>query len=366
MREVEQLSDEQLCGQLLVVGFDGTELPPALRDKFADKCLGGVILFRRNIKELKELWRFCRRLGAVCEESFPPFIGIDQEGGQVRRLREGVLQLPPMRAFGRLDDLEFSKQVAAAVATELLSLGLNINFAPVCDVDSNPDNPIIGDRSFGVSPQLVTRHARVFIEGFQEQGLMACIKHFPGHGDTQTDSHTELPRVDRNSTSLREIELYPFERLARGAAAAMSAHVVYRAFDEHPATFSPRLCTTLLRREFGFEGVLFSDDLEMGAISPRWSIEESAPLAIEAGCDALLVCQSQELQERAHRALVARVREDAQFRARCHQAVERSLTQRRKFPSKPLAQFEAVTERLASNARLRKQLSALGKNSGRA
>jgi beta-N-acetylhexosaminidase len=361
MREIEQLSDEELCGQLLVAGFQGPELTPLLRKRFLEKQLAGVILFKRNIDELKGVWRFCRQLISVCEENFPPFIGIDQEGGQVRRLREGVLQLPPMRAFGRRDDVEFSRRVAVAVAEELLALGFNINFAPVLDVDSNPNNPIIGDRSFGASPQLVTRHARAFVEGFQSQGLMACVKHFPGHGDTVSDSHAELPHVDRTSTSLREVELYPFERVARGAAAAMSAHVVFEAFDADPATFSPRLCSTLLRREFGFEGVLFSDDLEMGAISPRWPIEESAVRAVEAGCDVLLICSSEEMQVRAHRSLVQRVGDNSEFRARCTQAAQRSLTQRQRFASKPLAKFEQVSALFEQHGKLRQELTQLAK-----
>jgi beta-N-acetylhexosaminidase len=356
MREVEQMSNEQLCGQLLVVGFAGLELPASLRQRLIERQLAGVILFRRNLGELKAVWRLTRRILSVCDEGFPPFIGVDQEGGKVRRLTDGVLPLPPMRALGELDDLDFSSRVATHQADELVNLGFNLNFAPVVDVDSNPDNPIIGDRSFGPAPQLVTRHARAFVDAFQARGLMACIKHFPGHGDTQLDSHLALPTVDRSTTSLRQVELYPFERIARHSAAAMTAHVVFRAFDNLPATFSPRLCTTLLRREFAFEGVLFSDDLEMGAIYPRWSIEESAVLAVQAGCDALLICSQEELQQRAHAALVAKVKSSSEFRERCVQAVERSLTQRRKYTPRPAERFETVERLLTAHAPLRSEL----------
>ncbi len=358
MLEVERLSLQQLGGQLLVVGFDGPELPQRLRERLAWCQLGGVILFRRNFTELEGCFRVCRSALAAADASFPPFIGIDQEGGRVRRLLEGVLQLPPMRLLGELDDVELSHHLAQHQAEELRQLGFNVNFAPVADVDSNPDNPIIGDRSFGASVQRVTRHCRAFIEGFQSRGLMACVKHFPGHGDTLLDSHVDLPRVKRSTVELRQTELYPFERLARHAAAAMTAHVVFEAFDAVPATFSPRLLSSLLRREFGFEGVLFSDDLEMGALSRRWSIEESVVMAVDAGCDALLICQSAELQERALGALVARAAEDSRFRARCQEAVERSLVQRRRYPPRPAKSYSQVEQllRSASARRLRERL----------
>lgn len=356
MREVEQLSLEQLCGQLLVVGFSGTELPTELGHLLGRKLRGGVILFRRNLNDPRGAWQLCRSIARRTDASFPAFIAVDQEGGRVRRLTEGVLDVPAFRALGALDDLDLSLRVASAQATELLTLGFNVNFSPVVDVDSNPDNPIIGDRAFGSTPELVTRHGLQFIRGFQSHGLMACIKHFPGHGDTHSDSHVELPVVERSTLSLRQIELYPFERLARHAAAAMSAHVVLRAFDSVPATFSPRLCTTLLRREFGFEGVLFSDDLEMGAVYPRFPIEESAVRAVEAGCDALLVCSDETLQVRAHSALVARAQKDDAFRLRCIQAVERSVAQRRKFAPRAAEKFSAVQALWAEHALLTAEL----------
>lgn len=253
-----------------------------------------------------------------------------------------------MRVLGQLDDLELSRQVAQQQALELCALGFNINFAPVADVDSNPHNPIISDRSFGADPALVTRHCRQFVEGFQANGMMACIKHFPGHGDTDLDSHLDLPIVRRSVVELRQTELYTFERLARHSAAAMTAHVVFSALDSVPATLSPRLCTTLFRGEFGFEGVLFSDDLEMGALRRDWPIEESAPAAVSAGCDALLICSDAEQALRAREALVRRIEADSSFRTRCRQAVETSLQMRRRFPSRPAREGIVAVERLVS------------------
>lgn len=346
MREVEGLSGEQLAGQLLVVGIPGPELPVEIRDQLRNRALGGIILFARNLPDLKGAQRLCSEIAEACPTPWPPFVGIDQEGGRVARLRQGVTPVPPMRVLGQLDDPALSRLVAQQQALELGALGFNINFAPVADVDSNPENPIIGDRSFGSDPALVTRHCLQFVEGFQANGLMACIKHFPGHGDTDVDSHLDLPSVRRSVVELRQTELYTFERLARHSATAMTAHVVFSALDSVPATLSPRLCTTLLRGEFGFDGVLFSDDLEMGALRRHWPIEQSAPTAVSAGCDALLICSDASQIRLAHQALTARIEADDAFRFRCREAVETSLKMRRRFPPRIAVDGVQAVERL--------------------
>lgn len=350
MREVEQLDLEQLCGQLLVIGFNGTVVPDAVRAQFQRSALGGVILFGRNLPDVETGWGLCRHIADLATTQFPPFIGVDQEGGRVRRLRERVLDLPPLGVWSPLAEGHLRRKVAFQQATELAAIGFNLNFAPVVDVNSNPQNPIIGDRSPSADPRIVTQVGSVLIEGQQAAGVMACLKHFPGHGDTTVDSHHELPTVDKSTVQLRSTELYPFERLCRHAAAVMTAHVVFPVLDSEPATFSPRLCTTLLRKEFAFEGVLFSDDLEMGALSRKWTIEESAIKAIKAGCDALLVCSSSELQNRAHRALVAQAEKDTGFRARVLEAVERGLLARRRFPPTPAHDKETLLAALDSHA----------------
>ncbi len=350
MREVEELDLEQLCGQLLVVGFNGTTVPDAVRAQLKRNALGGVILFGRNLPDLKTAWGLCQQISELCTTKFPPFIGVDQEGGRVRRLRDRVLELPPLGAWAPLAEGQVRRKVAFQQATELAAVGFNLNFAPVIDVNSNPGNPIIGDRSASADPRVVTQVGSMLIEGQQAAGVMACLKHFPGHGDTTVDSHHELPTVNKSTVELRSTELYPFERLCRHAAAVMTAHVLFPVLDSEPATFSARLCTTLLRKEFAFEGVLFSDDLEMGALSRKWSIEESATKAVRAGCDALLVCSSAELQARAHRALVTEAEKDAGFRARVLEAVERSLTLRRRFPPAPARDQEALLSTVDSHA----------------
>ncbi len=359
MREVTELSPAQLAGQLLVVGFSGDQLPAHLCRALAERSLAGVILFRRNLPDTRHAWSLAKQVTDCTPAEFPAFIAIDQEGGRVARLRSEVLQLPAMRALGKLDDVELSERAATEQAKHLAALGINLDFAPVADVDSNPDNPVIGDRSFSPDPKLVTRHCQAFIRGLQNHGVMACLKHFPGHGDTASDSHLELPGVERPSLMLRQVELYPFERLARVSAGVMTAHVVFSAFDSVPATFSPRLCTTLLRGEFGFEGVLFSDDLQMGALSRHWSIEHSAVTAVSAGCDCLLVCSDQTAHSKAHEALTRQIETDEAFAKRCVEAVVRSVTARRQYRPAPLSSYDDV-QRVMASAEARALAAELG------
>jgi beta-N-acetylhexosaminidase len=365
MREVDELDLEQLCGQLLVVGFSGTKASGFVRQQLQRKALGGVILFTRNLPDVATSWTLCRELTSLSPNQFPPFVAVDQEGGRVRRLRDRVLDLPPLAVWAPRADVNLRRKVAFQQAAELSAIGFNLNFSPVADVNSNPANPIIGDRAASNDPREVTQICSTLIEGQQAAGIIACLKHFPGHGDTALDSHLELPVVNKSTVELRTTELYPFERLCRHAAAAMTAHVLYPALDSTPATFSARLCTTLLRREFGFEGVLFSDDLEMGALSKHWSIEESAVRAVRAGCDALLVCSSEELQLRARAALIVEAEKDPAFRARIYEAAERCLVTRRRYPPKPATDSEALALVLESHAHrdVQRRLNALARSS---
>lgn len=358
MREVDRLGLQELCGQLLVVGYDGKEPDDGVLEQIRGRALGGVILFSRNLGAPEAVVEHCRELHRAAPAGYPVFVGIDQEGGRVQRL-DSVLRLPPMRALGKHDDPKLTESVAAELGRQLLALGFNLNFAPVADVDSNPDNPVIGDRSFSDDPKGVVRHARAFAMGLQSQGIVACLKHFPGHGDTHTDSHLELPTVEGRAVDLRRRELYPFERLSNEVFSMMTAHVVFPAFDRVPATLSSRLLG-LLRGEFAFDGVVFSDDLEMKALSANWPIEDTAVRAVEAGCDVLLICRDRELQQRAVTALVRRAEKDSGFRKRCQQAVERSLTLRQRFPQRPkaAAELRAVLKSTASKA-LTKTLSSL-------
>lgn len=291
-------------GQLLFVGFEGTELPPDLARLVAAGRIGGVILFSRNITGPEQLRGLTRALHQEAPPGTPLLLAIDQEGGRVQRLRAPWTVWPPLQALGRRDEPATTAAVAAAIARELSDLGIGLDFAPVVDVDTNPQNPIIGDRSFGPSPERVGRHAAAFIAAMQAGGVAACAKHFPGHGDTVADSHLELPRLPHDLDRLRAVELPPFAAAARaGVASVMTAHVLFEALDRRrPATLSPPVMH-LLRGEIGYDGVVFSDDLEMKAVADHFTPEQRVRGSLEAGCDALLVCSKADLRDECLRLL---------------------------------------------------------------
>ncbi len=331
-----ELSTRELAGQLVVGGFAGTALPAEVDEALGDGRLGGVILFKRNVPDIDTASALCRSTLLACPEDLPPFIGVDEEGGRVRRMPPPALALPPMRHLGLRGSAELVRRAARGLAVELRATGFNLDFAPVLDVDSNPKNPVIGDRSFGAEPEIVVTMARAVALGFRDEGLLSCGKHFPGHGDTEKDSHVDLPIVTHGRERLDEVEMVPFRALCSDVDAMMSAHVLYPALDRNaPATLSSAIATGLLRDELGFEGVLFSDDLEMGALANRMPVEESAVRAVRAGCDVLLICRQPPWQERARQALATEIDGDPAFRTRCEEAVDRSLRARRRCPPRP-------------------------------
>ena len=259
-------------GQLLHAGFEGLEAPPELLAMIRKGEVGGAILFARNIDTPAQVRELVLRLHDAAPPEHPLLVSIDQEGGRVQRLRAPWTEWPPMRRFGEHDDLDATQALGEALARELRDLGIDLDFAPVVDVDTNPDNPVIGDRSFSRSPEDVGRHAVALIRGLQGEGVAACAKHFPGHGDTDVDSHLALPKVDHSLERLREVELPPFAAAAKaGVASVMTAHVIVSALDaDRPATLSPT-AISLLRDEIGYDGVVFSDDLDMKAVADHFT-----------------------------------------------------------------------------------------------
>lgn len=324
------------AGQVLVGGFEGPVVPPSLYAAIAQGRLGGLILFKRNIEGLGQVKAMIGACQAKADARFPLLIGVDQEGGRVSRLPEPVLQLPAMRQLGLWDDVDFTHRAAHALAAQLRTLGFTINFAPVLDIDSNPDNPVIGDRAFGSEAAVVIRHAAAFIGGMRKAGLLNCGKHFPGHGDTVLDSHNELPRLEHSLERLKAVELVPFCTLASELDCVMSAHIVYRAIDAvHPATMSPTILQSLLREYCGYRGCLISDDLEMKAISLNYTVPEAAYRSIVAGCDALLICRDTDLLWETRDYLEHQAQGDPAFAERLIDAAKRfiALRQRASLPT---------------------------------
>lgn len=264
-----------------------------------DRGVSTIILFKRNIDTPEQVAKLCgeikRRAGR------PIMIAIDQEGGRVMRLRGRFTDVPSMREVGRTNDADLARHVGMTLGKELRAVNIDINFAPVLDVDTNPENPVIGDRSFGRTPELVSRIGLAVIEGLQSTGVAACGKHFPGHGDTNSDSHYTLPVIDHPLERLEQIELVPFAAAVKaGIASIMTAHVIFRAMDpDFPATMSPKVLHTLLREKLKFDGVVFSDDLEMRAIAEHYGVEQAILRGLAAGVDIFTICHDHALQHRA-------------------------------------------------------------------
>jgi beta-N-acetylhexosaminidase len=299
---------EELAASVLMIGFPEPSPTAEMRD-FIARGLAGAILFRRNVVAPRQVFELCRDLkSAAGERSL--LCGVDQEGGRVARLRDGFTELPTMRAVGRLGDELAAETLGSVIGEECHAVGFDIDFAPVLDVDTNPDNPVIGDRSFGSSAELCAAMGSAVARGLQSRGVAACGKHFPGHGDTQLDSHHALPLLTHEWERLDSVELLPFRRAVRsGLASVMTAHLVIPSLDpELPVTLSTRALGAL-RRRIGMDEetgpLIISDDLEMRAVAARWDMATAAPMAIVAGCDLLLVCRSGDRQTGPDEALEA-------------------------------------------------------------
>jgi beta-N-acetylhexosaminidase len=340
-------------GQLLFAGFEGTRVPRDLAQLIAAGRVGGVVLFARNVEDPAQLRALVDELHAGAPAEAPLCVCVDQEGGRVQRLRAPWTEWPALRRLGERDDLEATRAFARALARELADARIDLCFAPVVDVDTNPANPVIGERSFSSDPQRVARHGAAFVEALQAGGVAACAKHFPGHGDTSCDSHLELPRVACDLARLRAVELPPFRAaIAAGVASVMTAHVVLTGLDpDRPATLSPA-AIGLLREELGFDGLVFSDDLEMRAVADHFAPRALVHAALAAGVDALLVCRSAELRDEALAALEAL--EDSRLEA----ALRRVRALKRRFAGgraatgagPPYAPHLALARRLAADA----------------
>ncbi|WP_461110756.1 glycoside hydrolase family 3 protein [Streptomyces calidiresistens] len=312
--------------------FHGTDTPPAWLLRLLESGgMTGVGLFGRNVVSDEQVTGLTARLHAANPEVL---IAIDEEGGDVTRLevRTGS-SVPGSLALGAVDDPDLTRAVAADIGRRLVARGVTLNWAPSADVNSNPDNPVIGSRSFGADPELVARHTVAYVEGLQSAGVAACVKHFPGHGDTDVDSHLAMPRIGVDRDTLTARELLPFRAaIAAGTRSVMSAHILVPALDpELPGTLSPAVLTDLLRAPvaeggLGFDGVVVTDGMEMDAIAARWGVERGNVLAIAAGADAICVggTPSDEAEVlRMRDALVAAVRSGELPEERLHDAAER-------------------------------------------
>ena len=315
---VAAMSTEQKVSQLLVAGIEGTQLGQDAVQAVQDYQVGGVILFGRNVESAWQLAELTNGLKDLNGDYTPLFLCVDQEGGRVDRMPPEVERTPSAWSVGQTLDTEgVGAAYGALLAEECAAFGFNMDFAPSLDIWSNPDNTVIGDRAFGNDWEWTAFFGMSAVESMEEQGgVIPVVKHFPGHGDTSVDSHVALPVVDKSLEELWQSELVPFNMVLNqedyfgaqagpSAPAVMVAHILLSQVDpDYPASLSHRVVTGLLREEMGFDGVVCTDDLTMGAVSNTYGMGEAAVLAVEAGCDLLLVCHGADNLTEARDALL--------------------------------------------------------------
>lgn len=339
MKKIEDMTLREKIGQMLLCGFEGTVATDQLKALIAEHHIGGVIYFARNVEQTGQVAELSEQLQQIAEQSgtLPLWVSIDQEGGMVARITEGVALMPGQMALaagaigtgaGLKDGGDAAYEAALISGKELRALGINLNFAPVLDVNNNPDNPVIGVRSFGESAELVAEFGQRSVQGFQDANVVATAKHFPGHGDTSVDSHLDLPTIKHGQERIRSLELVPFIRAIEGGVdAIMSSHIYFPAFESEklPATLSKAVLTGLLREELGYEGVIMTDCMEMNAIAEHYGTVAASVTAIEAGADLVLISHRLDRQIGAVDAIEQAVHEGRISEVRIDASVQRLL-----------------------------------------
>jgi beta-N-acetylhexosaminidase len=291
--QIKQMTLDEKIGQMVIIGVDGTALSEQTRDLIERYHVGGVILYKNNILNKAQTTDFLNELKQVNtkQNKLPLWLSVDQEGGRVSRMPDEYSKLPTNRAIGKINNKEFSYKLGNILGKELRSVGFNMDFAPVLDINSNPNNPVIGDRSFGANANVVSILGVQTLLGIQAQKVASVVKHFPGHGDTSVDSHLDLPVVQTDLKRLRTFEWLPFKAaIDNKVDAIMVAHILLPKIDpDHPASFSKTIITNYLREELKFNGVVMTDDMTMGGIVNHYELKDAAVQAINAGCDVIMV-----------------------------------------------------------------------------
>lgn len=308
---MNDMTVEEKIGQLVLVGLEGTAIDETSRKLVKDLHVGGFILFKDNIESVDQSVKLLNDLKeANAANPVPLWLSIDEEGGRVTRFPEEYVKLPSSGKVGSRGDLALTKRVGGLIAQKVAGLGLNMVFAPVLDIHSNPNNPVIGDRSFGTTAETVTQHGIASMKGIQEKGVVPVVKHFPGHGDTSVDSHLGLPVVEHDLKRLHEMELVPFQQaINEGADVVMVAHLLMKSIDpDTPSSYSKPVINDLLREELGFKGVVITDDMTMGAISGSTDVGEASVKSVVAGSNMVLIGHEYALEEAVIQALTKAVR----------------------------------------------------------
>lgn len=332
--KIKNMSLDEKIGQLFVVGFDGTSVNDELIQLIKDKHVGGVILFSKNVESVDQVLDLTNEIKQVnSDNKSPMIISVDEEGGAVSRMPEEFLNLPSSGYIGKKDDEELSYHVGSVIGDQLRTLGFNMDFAPVLDIYSNPKNTVIGRRAFGSDSDIVSRLGISAMKGLEDKGIIPVVKHFPGHGDTEVDSHVGLPIVTKDLESLENFEFIPFKKaIENDVDAIMVSHILLSQVDnEFPATLSSKVIDGILRKQMGFEKVVVTDDMTMGAIVQNYTLEEATVKSIQAGVDLVLVCFGYENQINSINAVKEAVEKGEIPESRIDESVYRILSLKDKY-----------------------------------
>ena len=297
--QLEEMSLEEKIGQLFIFGFDDKEMDKNIIDLIQKNHIGGFVFFKKNIKSVEQGLYNLNSLKEINKDNpIPLFLAIDEEGGKVSRLPKPFLKMPTPKKIGDIDDEKISFEYGQILGNRLKSLGFNMDFAPVVDINSNPKNPVIGSRAFGSTVDIVVDNSIKVMEGINSENIIPVIKHFPGHGDTKIDSHMDIPVIDKSMEELESLELVPFKRaIEAGADSIMIGHILFPKLDENnPATLSKNIINGVLREKLSFDGVIISDDMTMGAIMENYNVEDAVVEFFKAGGDIALVCYERDIQ----------------------------------------------------------------------
>ncbi len=290
-------------GELFIIGFNGLKLSEETSTFITQSEIGGVILFAQNYESPAQIAELSHQI-QNCRSNLPLWISSDHEGGRVQRFKKGFTKIPDAALIGSKDSPTLAFEIASVMAKELKAVGINLNFCPIADIATHSKNPVIGNRSFGETEEIVSKMCTAMVRGHLVNGVQPCVKHFPGHGDTSTDSHFALPRVETSLEILQEREFKPFLKAFQSKCSmVMTAHILAVQLDpQFPATLSKVILQEILRKKLGYSQLILSDDLEMKAIADHFGIEDAPRMAIEAGCD-LLIYRSEATARRAYDAL---------------------------------------------------------------
>ncbi|MCR8849392.1 beta-N-acetylhexosaminidase [Rossellomorea sp. SC111] len=331
---ISNMTLDEKIGQMLVAGVNGTQMDEPTKDLIQKHKVGGFIFFSDHLKGPEQTVRFVNQLKkANADNPLPLLLSVDQEGGNVTRLPGGLVNFPTNQQIGNANDPDVSYEVGTLLGKELKDFGFNLNFAPVLDVNSNPDNPIIGDRSFSPDPDIVSELGIQTMKGIQSQNILSSIKHFPGHGDTSVDSHLALPVVNKSLQELESLELIPFRRAINdGADLVMVAHILLPKLDDsYPSSLSEAIVTDLLRKKLNYNGVVITDDMTMKAVTDNYGMGEAAVQSVKAGSDLILIAHDAQKAVTAMEALKSAVKNGEISEERIDESVQRIINLKQKY-----------------------------------